>query len=139
MRLLEKEAYALGVVLEDLKEVAAGGRYAAAHYRLGILAAQAGDYEDAAARFTKAIEMADNRFPASHNNLSVLLARLGRMREAEREFALARSQEDSNYLDARRNLALCRARLPAEAAGQLALTTVSCASNSGQAKQLLEK
>src|SRR3954468_24141957 len=79
-----KASYALGVALEELGrgaeareayEQAASKDYAPAHYKLGMLAARAGDKEQAAAHFREAIGPSKDRFPASHNNLGVMLAR----------------------------------------------------------------
>ncbi len=112
-----KASYALGVALEELKrgpeaseayrEAAAKG-YAPAHYKLGMLAARAGDDEKAAAHFREAIRRSKERFPASHNNLGVMLARAGRLNEAEREFEAALRQSDAPFEEAAQNLKLCR-------------------------------
>ena len=112
-----KASYALGVALEELKreseakeayEQAALKDYAPAHYKLGMLAARAGDDAGAAGHFREAIRRSKDRFPASHNNLGVMLARAGRLSEAEREFEAALRQSDVPFEEAAGNLKLCR-------------------------------
>src|ERR1044072_45679 len=112
-----KASYALGVALEELKraseakaayEQAAAKDYAPAHYKLGMLAASAGDEAGAAEHFREAIRRPKEKFPASHNNLGVMLARAGRLSEAEREFEAALRQSDAPFEEAEGNLKLCR-------------------------------
>jgi tetratricopeptide (TPR) repeat protein len=112
-----KASYALGVALEEMgraveaKEayaLAAASAYAPAHYKLGMLAARAGDDAGAAAHLREAIKRSKERFPASHNNLGVVLARAGRLAEAEREFEAALRESDAPFEEAEHNLKLCR-------------------------------
>ena len=112
-----KASYALGVALEELKrepeakeayERAARAGYAPAHYKLGVLAARAGDDARAAGHFREAIRRSKEKFPASHNNLGVMLARAGRLSEAAREFEAAVRQSDVPFEEAAGNLKLCR-------------------------------
>jgi tetratricopeptide (TPR) repeat protein len=114
--------YALGVALEDLKrqeEAKQAFRLAlaafqdrdkaAAHFRLGLLLAGEGDYDQAATHFTQAITR--NSSPASHNNLGVVLALKGHLQEAKKEFEVALKQADGAFADATNNLRLCRSLL----------------------------
>ncbi|MBV9929256.1 MAG: tetratricopeptide repeat protein [Acidobacteria bacterium] len=112
-----KASYALGVALEELRrepearaayEQAAKKGYALAHYKLGMLAARAGDGESAAGHFREAIKLSKDKFPAGHNDLGVVLARAGRLSEAEREFEAAVRQSDAPFEEAAQNLKLCR-------------------------------
>jgi len=116
-----KASYALGVALEDLKRIheaiaaykeavsTGNGTYAAAaNYRLGVIAAMAGDANEAARLFRRALDHSGEHVSASHNNLGVMLARLDRLAEAEKEFTIALRLSNGSFLDAAHNLKLCR-------------------------------
>ena len=126
-----KAFYALGVALEELERpVEAKEAYrqavaaspsresGAAHFRLGLLLASEGEYEEAANHFTEAITWETS--PAGHNNLGVVLALNGRLHEAEREFEAALKQANGIFADATNNLKLCRFLLKTSAKDQLA-------------------
>jgi tetratricopeptide (TPR) repeat protein len=114
--------YALGVALEEVKRLeeakqsyrlvvaALQDRYgAAAHFRLGLLLAGEGEYDQAATHFTEAITRDSS--PAGHNNLGVVLALKGHLQEAEKEFEVALKQANGVFTDATNNLKLCRSLL----------------------------
>ena len=108
-------SYALGVALEDQKRFTEAklayeqaSRLAPAIYKLGLLAAQAGELKKAAELFRNAAAREGRHVPASHNNLGVVLARLGFMKEAENEFVIALKSSDGVFEDAAHNLKLCR-------------------------------
>jgi tetratricopeptide (TPR) repeat protein len=133
-----KASYALGVALEELRrepeakeayEQAAKSGYAPAHYKLGMLAARAGDDARAASHFREAIKRSKERFPASHNNLGVMLARAGRLAEAEREFEAAVRQSDVPFEEAAGNLKLCRKLLAGQSKGGAAALKVAAAAD----------
>jgi tetratricopeptide (TPR) repeat protein len=96
---MRKASYALGVALEDegrLREAkaayeqalaAAHGDYARADFRLGLIAGNSGDVQEAIVLFRKALNRSGEHVIASHNNLGVMLARMRRLKEAEKEFA----------------------------------------------------
>jgi tetratricopeptide (TPR) repeat protein len=125
-----KASYALGVALEELgraaeakasyARAAEGAGYAPAHYKLGMLAAGAGDTEGAASHFREAIRRAKGKFPASHNNLGVMLARAGRLAEAGREFEAALRHSEGTFEEAAHNLKLCRRLLAGRGGGDAA-------------------
>jgi tetratricopeptide (TPR) repeat protein len=133
-----KASYALGVALEELKreprareayEQAAAEGYAPAHYKLGMLAARAGDDDRAAEHFREAIKRWKDKFPASHNNLGVMLARAGRLAEAEREFEAAVRQSEVPFEEAANNLKLCRKLLAGRSKGEAAALKVAAAAD----------
>ncbi|HEX7317314.1 MAG TPA: tetratricopeptide repeat protein [Pyrinomonadaceae bacterium] len=133
-----KASYALGVALEELKREAeakeaygqaASKGYAPAHYKLGMLAARAGEDAAAAEHFREAIRRSPDRFPASHNNLGVMLARAGRLSEAEREFEAALRQSDAPFEEAARNLKLCRKLLAGQSKDGAAALKVAAAAD----------
>jgi tetratricopeptide (TPR) repeat protein len=133
-----KASYALGVALEELGrgaeakdayEQAALKDYAPAHYKLGMLAARAGDDERAAVHFREAIKRSKERFPASHNNLGVMLARAGRLAEAAREFEAALRQSDVPFAEAADNLKLCRRLLAGQSKEGAAALKVAAAAD----------
>jgi tetratricopeptide (TPR) repeat protein len=114
--------YALGVALEDLKRqdeakeayrqaVAASTsrEMGAAHFRLGLLLTNEGEYETAKTHFTEAIKRETS--PAGHNNLGVVLALNGNLQQAEREFEVALKEAGGTFPDATYNLKLCRSLL----------------------------
>lgn len=112
-----RASYALGVALEDqgnttdaraAYEEAARGEFAPATYRLGLLAAKAGEFKKAAALFREAAARTGAHVPASHNNLGVMFAQLGMMKEAEQEFVTALRKANGSFADAAHNLNLCR-------------------------------
>jgi tetratricopeptide (TPR) repeat protein len=136
-----KASYALGVALEELKrepeakeayERAAAANYAPAHYKLGMLAARAGDDTLAATHFREAIRRSKEKFPASHNNLGVMLARAGRLSEAEREFEAALKKSDVPFEEAAGNLKLCRKLLAGESKDAAALKVAAAADRAGR-------
>ena len=108
-------SYALGVALEDQKRFAeakaayqqASG-FGPAIYKLGLLAAKAGEFKQAADLFRDAAAREGRHVPASHNNLGVVLARLGFLKEAENEFVIALKSSAGGFEDAAHNLKLCR-------------------------------
>lgn len=119
-----KALYALGIALEELKREAeakeayrrvvagsANSETRAAHFRLGLILTNEGDYEKAGTHFTEAIDRETS--PAGHNNLGVVLALKGRLHEAEREFEMALKQAEGEFTDATNNLKLCRSLLRA--------------------------
>ena len=108
-------SYALGVALEDQKRFAeakvayqqASG-FGPAIYKLGLLAAKAGELKQAAELFRDAAAREGRHVPASHNNLGVVLARLGFLKDAENEFVTALKSSGGLFEDAAQNLKLCR-------------------------------
>ncbi|HJU93624.1 MAG TPA: tetratricopeptide repeat protein [Pyrinomonadaceae bacterium] len=108
-------SYALGVALEDHGRFAEAkvafeqaSNYAPAIYKLGLLAAKAGELTKAAALFRDAAAREGRHVAASHNNLGVVLARLGFLKEAEKEFVIALKSSNGVFEDASQNLKLCR-------------------------------
>ncbi|HEX8684921.1 MAG TPA: hypothetical protein VF654_00430, partial [Pyrinomonadaceae bacterium] len=99
------------------------------HYKLGVLAARAGDDARAAGHFGEAIRRSKEKFPASHNNLGVMLARAGRLGEAEREFEAAVRQSDVPFEEAAGNLKLCRKLLAGRSKDGAAALKVAAASD----------
>ena len=128
-----KAWYSLAVALEDEGRTAEASEayrevlnfrdavyVAAAHYRLGLLAALAGDDVAATKLFTQAIVSSNDLFPASHNNLGVMLARAGRLNEADQEFQKALEQSDGKLDEATHNHRLCRALINASESAEIA-------------------
>jgi tetratricopeptide (TPR) repeat protein len=117
-----RAAYALGIALEDLKRLPeakeayllasqSGVIYGPALFKLGVIAANAGDLKTATQFFRQATLSEGAHGAASHNNLGVTLALQGNFKEAEIEFQLALAQTDGVYPDAEHNLGLCRVML----------------------------
>ena len=113
-----RASYSLGVALEDLRRLAEAqlayqqaSNFAPAIYKLGLLAAKAGEFKKAADLFRDAASREGQHVPASHNNLGVVLARLGLLNEAEKEFVIALKTSDGAFEDAAHNLKLCRSLL----------------------------
>ena len=129
--------HALGVALEELKREAEAktayqqaiaysrGQHAPAHFHLGLLTANAGDYEAAVVLFKKAISISHDSLPSCHNNLGVMLALTGRLKQAKLEFETALRQTHGALTEAADNLNLCRALLSSDAMGQLAKLKLS--------------
>ena len=116
-------SYALGVALEDQRRFAEAkvayqqaSNHAPAIYKLGLLAAKAGELKQAAGLFRDAAARGGRHVPASRNNLGVMLARLGFLKEAENEFVIAIKSSDGVFEDAAHNLKLCRSLLSHEKA-----------------------
>ncbi len=105
--------------------VAATGDYPPAHYRLGLIAANAGDIQVAAALFRKALNRSGDHVIASHNNLGVMLARMRQLKEAEKEFAIAFRLSNGEFSDAAHNLDLCRRLLSGAGEADLASLRVN--------------
>ena len=74
-----------------------------AHYELGVIQAQLGEFERAEKSFRKSIALRDD-FALSRYDLGVLLSRTGREEDALTEFRAA-SSIDPNNMDAANNLA----------------------------------
>jgi Tfp pilus assembly protein PilF len=74
---------------------------------LGLLEAQAGEFEKAAALFKEAASHPGKHVPASHNNYGVMLVQLGFLKEAEKEFDTALKASNGSLAEAAHNLNLC--------------------------------
>ena len=120
-----RASYSLGVALEDQKRFAeaklaykqAAKKFAPAIYRLGLLEANAGEFQKAADLFRDAATQEGEHAAASHNNLGVMLATLGFLKEAEKEFVIALKSSDGAFEDAAHNLKLCRSLMNVAAKG----------------------
>ena len=111
-----RASFALGVALEDqgrptearaAYEQASNRQFGPATYRLGLLEAQAGEFEKAAALFKEAASHPGKHAPASHNNYGVMLVQLGFFKEAEKEFDTALKASNGSLSEAAHNLNLC--------------------------------
>jgi len=112
-----RASFALGVALEDqgrptearaAYQDASNRQFGPATYRLGLLEAQAGEFEKAAALFKEATSRPGKHVPASYNNHGVMLVQLGFLKEAEKEFDNAIKASNGSLAEAAHNLNLCR-------------------------------
>lgn len=112
-----RASFALGVALDEqgrsdeareAYEQASNRQFGPATYRLGLLEAQAGEFDKAAALFKEAASHPGKHVAASYNNHGVMLAQLGFMKEAEKEFDNALKASNGSLAEAAHNLNLCR-------------------------------